>query len=456
MSRRNVVRTAVSTKVLLAIALIMPSADLMAGGGAGFFRNNAVGGVSIDATGVLKNPAVFHRDRLAKAMKAEIIKAPGKMNMPAPIRMISLRGLEQAIRDAQKNNAGALPDEIRYLAGLQRIQYVFLYPEQNDIVLAGPGEGWKVDDKANVVGITTGRPVIQLDDLLVAFRTANNAREGLGISCSIDPTAEGRQRFERYIRSLKTFTPRVVQDGAKAMGEQVITLTGVPANSHFARVMVASDFRMKRYAMNLEEAPISGMPSFIDMLKTKRARVANAMPRWWLACNYESIGRSEDGLAWQLNGPGVKVMTEDDFIAETGEAKGSGKANPIAQEWANLMTSKYDELTRADPVFGELRNLMDLCVISALIEKHSMLDKVGLELPLIMQTGNGLEIDHWYAPKKVATECSFLKAGRQYIITASGGVQVESWAVTETAKEDADVRQTYASVAAPGQGKWWW
>ena len=66
------------------------------------------------------------------------------------------------------------PTPIKYLAGLQRIHYVFVYPEQKDIVLVGPGEGWKVDAKGNVVGITTGRPVMLLDDLLVALRTAKS------------------------------------------------------------------------------------------------------------------------------------------------------------------------------------------------------------------------------------------------------------------------------------------
>ena len=43
--------------------------------------------------------------------------------------------------------------------------------------------------------ITTGRPVLRIEDLIVAFRTVDNARQG-GISCSIDPTPEGQQRYE--------------------------------------------------------------------------------------------------------------------------------------------------------------------------------------------------------------------------------------------------------------------
>ena len=58
----------------------------------------------------------------------------------------------------------------------------------------------------------------------------------------------------------------------EAVGPQTITVTGVPATSHFARVIVAADFRMKRLAMNFEPAPVDGMPSFLTMLKRPRGR----------------------------------------------------------------------------------------------------------------------------------------------------------------------------------------
>ena len=41
--------------------------------------------------------------------------------------------------------------------------------EEQDIVLAGPGEGWKINEQGEVVGLTTGRPVMWLDDLVVAL-----------------------------------------------------------------------------------------------------------------------------------------------------------------------------------------------------------------------------------------------------------------------------------------------
>ena len=72
------------------------------------------------------------------------------MAVPTGLRMVSLRGLNGAIKDAMQNNLGQLPESVQFLAGLQRIQYVLVYPEQNDIVLAGPGEGWKVKEDGSI------------------------------------------------------------------------------------------------------------------------------------------------------------------------------------------------------------------------------------------------------------------------------------------------------------------
>ena len=59
---------------------------------------------------------------------------------------------------------------MRYLAGLLRVRYVFYYPDSKDIVLAGPAEGWVPDPAGRIVGITSRRPVVQLQDLVVALR----------------------------------------------------------------------------------------------------------------------------------------------------------------------------------------------------------------------------------------------------------------------------------------------
>lgn len=418
-----------------------------------FFNNRAVGGVSISPEGVLSLPEVTDTRGLRDSVLKGSSKVSNELNQPVELRKVSLRALEAALQEARASGKDALPDEIRYLAGIQRIQYVFVLPDENDIVLAGPGEGWKVADNGYVVGVTTGLPVIRLDDLLVAFRTVENARQG-GLTCSIDPTETGLKQFEEVVRAAGgRMQPGVIPALEKAMGPQTISVTGVPASSHFARILVASDYRMKRYAMELDKSPVKGLPSFLSMLKGKK--LSNMLPRWWLACNYEPLAKSEDGLAWELRGPGVKVMTEDDFV-EGGKVKRSGKANPVAQQWANTLTAKYGELSVQDPVFGELRNVMDLCVITALIQREDMLHRLSLELPNLTSDEHGVKLQAFYAPKQVDSRCSVTKSGRDFIITASGGVEINSWSVIENVEPSAEVGKLRENATGKqGKSLWW-
>jgi hypothetical protein len=418
-------------------------------------RNRAVGGISISVEGVLAQPDAKSLKLVREQYLTDLDKPSPELNQPVEVRKISLRDIEAAVTRANVDLTYALPEEISFLAGIQRIQYIFVYPEENDIVLAGPGEGWKVDERANVVGVTTGRPVLRLEDLIVALRTVENARQG-GITCSIDPTPEGRKQFEAFMGRQKQFSASVLDGIAKALGQQQISLTGVPATSRFARVLVASDYKMKRIAMDLEKSPVKGLPSFLDLMKTNHAPLTNMMPRWWMACDYQPLAKSPDGLAWEIRGPGVKVMTEDELITDEGTVQGTGKTNPVAQKWADTMSGKYEDLSVAEPVFGELRNIMDLCVVAALIAREDMLAKANLELPTLTSPASKLGLTEWNAPKTVSTQCSAVKRGREYIITASGGVAINSWEVASKSVESSEIKQVRAAAKKGAGSRLWW
>ncbi len=425
-----------------------------------FQQNRAVGGISIDAAGVVQPAAVDDRANLVAQMRKQLKNAPGGLVVPAGMRMISLRGMEEALEAAVRNNQGALPDELRYMAGLQRIEYVFVVPERNDVVLAGPGEGWKVDDQANIVGITTGRPVLRLDDFMAAMRAVQEARRG-GISVSIDPTEKGYQQLQTLLneqrRSRRTPQLATLEPAMReAFGNQQIKILGVPTTSHFARVMVAADYKMKRLAMKLDPSPVKGLTSFVDMVKNARNIAPDVNPRWWLACNYEPLVRSEDSLAWQLRGPGVKAMTEDEFVDANGRVRSDGSKNPMAQKWADQLTKHYEELSKKDIVFGELRNIMDMCVIAALLEKEQLLERAGCSIPLLTDQKSRIELEAWHTPKVVPPQCSFLRTRRGWVVTASGGVQVESWPVLNKTQMDPQISSYLKKAKPANQTGWWW
>ncbi len=319
------------------------------------------------------------------------------------MRKISLRGLAAAIEQRVKAGLPATV-ELQNLAGLTRIEFVFVFPEHGDIVLAGPAEGWQVNNQGGVVGIKSGQPVLQLDDFVVALRAARQQpASGELITCSIDPTKEGIARFTRMVKSrdLQVNEATVAKLEA-AVGPQQITLTGVPASTHFAQVLVAADFLMKRLAMNFEPAPIEGLPSYMEMLQDESAPLPkNPMPRWWMAPRYEPLLKDEEGLAWQLRGPGVQTLTEEGFLGRGGAIVArKAQENSLAKKWADAMTSKYEPLAAELPVFAELRNCMDLAVVAALLVKEDLPARAGCDLGMLLEDKR-IAVAEYSVPKTI-------------------------------------------------------
>jgi hypothetical protein len=406
---------------------------------------SAVGGVSINAAGIVNAATLDNMNKLSNDRRLTLQKIPGDLNGAAEMRKISLRRLEAAIDDCAKNNK-PLPDAIKYLAGLQQIRYVFVYPEQKDIVLVGPGEGWKVDARGNVVGVTTGRPVMLLDDLLVAMRTAKAAADG-GITCSINPTQEGVARMNGVQIQAGASPAAVAEACKKALGLQQITLHGVPDTSHFARVLVAADYRMKRISMALDSSPVRGLPSYLQMAKPSRKTVS---PRFWLEPKFDALLRDADGLAFELCGSTVKAMTEEDFFTANGDVKHTGKPSPMAQKWANIMTDKYAELAVADPIFGQLQNCMELAVVGAIIVKDRLPEKAGYDLPGLLGSP-AVKTDVYNAPKQVPSVASV----RGRLIAVSGGVTINSWSYADKLKTSEKVAAVRTKAAFAKNAGWW-
>ena len=104
--------------------------------------------------------------------------APGRsgdVRRSSPLRMVSLPRLEKQVQLALA--AGRPPTEaMQILAGLQRIQYVLVYPETGDLVLAGPAGDWMADRQERIVSTETGEPVLRLDDLVVVLRHMLSSR----------------------------------------------------------------------------------------------------------------------------------------------------------------------------------------------------------------------------------------------------------------------------------------
>lgn len=420
-------------------------------GGGGFGFGQAVGGIAIDAEGIINNLDPTALAELAVARRAALAKA-GTMEAAA-IRRVSLAGVIKAIDGAA---GGPLPPEVIFLAGLQRVTHVFVDPDGHDIVLAGPAEAITIDAAGNAVGAESKRPPLQLEDFVAAMRAIDAARAG-GIRCSIDPTPEGLARLQALMRSqrgLGANPDATLRRMEEALGPQVVSVGGVPGDTRFANVLVAADYRMKRIGMGLEPSGVPGLPSYTAMVPAGGA--AAALPRFWLEPAYEPLSRDPDELAWQINGRKMICLTESDLVAKEGVKRGQGPADGIAKKWCAAMTTHYDALAERQPVFADLVNCIDLAVVAALIHGRQLDRRAGLDIAPLFEEDT-LPIPGYRVATTVPTIATKLRKGNGWVVTASGGVQFQPWAfATESVEATELATARTASLGPRPAASWYW
>ena len=323
------------------LAATVPGSGCLMAQGFGF-GGQAVGGISVDAEGIVRTLD----PRAVESLSAERTKALAESTWSGKVgdaRKVSLKAVAAAVATAAEKGT-ALPADVLFLGGLQRIDHVFVDPDGHDVVLSGPADELAVDASGAIVGVTTRRPPLHLEDLIVCLRSIDAARNG-GMTCSIDPTPEGLAALQALLRRQgamgsnpqATFTAM-----EKALGPQRVTVGGVPADSRFARVLVAADYRMKRIGMGLEESGIEELPSYLAMMPAGSR--ATSLPRFWLEADYDPIARDPDELAWKIGGRKMKCLTESDVATRKGMRRGAAPSDAIATKWCGVMTANYAAL----------------------------------------------------------------------------------------------------------------
>ncbi|HTM54978.1 MAG TPA: DUF1598 domain-containing protein [Pirellulales bacterium] len=418
--------------------------------------NGAVGGVAIDANGVIAQAEERDVVALRDARRNATSGLAADITRRSALRKISLRRLDTLLaRHASQNKP--LSSEILYLAGLQRVEYVFAYPDLHDIVLAGPAEGWGVDDRGNIVGTNSGAAALHLVDLIAALRTKDQMLAGKMISCSIDPTAVGLKQFARLVRgSPSSPSPELLRRMEQTVGPQTITLSGMAPESHFAQVLVAADWQMKRIGMGLVPSPVDGLTSYLELLNDgHRSTTRNSLPRWWIAYGKQPVEHDADGLGWRISRPGIQVCTAAGRMDHDGRILTQIESDPTAKKWADSMTRRYDQLAIVEPVFGQLRGCMDLALATAILASSDLLTHVQLELPMLLDDRR-LQLAAHRIPKNVPSHASAFRKGRTWMVSVSGGVELDVQHPIDAAELQVEVREARLHASPKRIESWWW
>ncbi len=321
--------------------------------------NAVVGGVAISTDGMLqyRQTAAITRNPKAKAEQLYV-------SLPAVLAEW------KAAKDAGKE----IPADVRYLKGLARIENIFVYPDTHDLVLAGPAETYKADNALEPLGTTTGRPLVQLEDLIVAIRAVGQggggARGRAGapggrdfFGCSLENPANFKEAWDSTFAKFGKGPPLTLQaELKKALGPQQVKLYGIPQDSRVALTMLAADYRLKRICMGLESVPGVG-----NALGTE-----TAAPRIWFEPAYEPLLVSGDGNAYELRGPRLKVMVGAQEFNPQGATDAQRR---FGDNFSKAIPAAAD---RVDAI-ADLQNITDCFMVAALIREDRLTTKASLD-----------------------------------------------------------------------------
>jgi hypothetical protein len=442
-------------------------------GGDGTGDGNTIGtgatsGVAVDAEGVLRRMTVadptgeLARQRVAEALS----RLDADVARRSPLRKVSLTRLERIIKQRLADGRG-IDDSMLHLAGLTRLEYVFCYPETGDVVIAGPAEAWGTAPSGRDLGIETGQPVLLLQDLIVALRAfpPGADRKTPFIYCSIDPTPEGLARFQQVLQQIGRYIrpgdeSQIVQQLQASQGMHEITVGGIPAATHFAQVLVEADYRMKLIGIGLEQPPVR-LASYVA--RANPAQISrNALQRWYFVPDYQCVRVSDDALAMQLVGEGVRLVGENEVVSSQGaRSTASHMTNRASDAFVSAFTKVYPKLAEREPVYAQLRNCIDLAVAAAFIQHQDYYGLVRWDAG-VFGDEQAVAVETCNAPKQVAAAINALWKGNTLLTPIGGGVQMRPTEALEPTNLLDDEKGAVSSARAAidlshlGADQWWW
>jgi hypothetical protein len=428
------------------------------------------GGVFVDTDGVLRRVTIDGSRELTRVRRAALgMSGNRNVRKPSPLRKVSLTRLEKEVQLLAA--LGHSPDDaMRNLAGMTRIQYVFVYPETGDIVIAGPAGPWSESLEGRSVAVDGGRPVLKLDDLVVLLR---NAYQGEGrFGCSINPRTESLAATKKYLAESTLKGAAWVKGLRDAMGKQDITVDGVDPRTRVARVMVEADYRMKLVGMGLEDG-VLGVPSYLSTVKVGADGSLPPMNvlRWWFTLNYDAVAASERHDAFQLRGQGVQVKSENELLTDRGERVHTGESDLLTSEFAHNFTGHFKELADKYPIYADLQNVFDLALVAAIVKAEDLPGQVNWHMtyfgsPAEENDSLSYPLEYAAAPREVdsiVNHRTIEKGNKRHTVAGvSGGVTVSTQPLVQgdaiQVSRDERMSAEYKQSAPRNlsHNAWWW
>ncbi|MFN9721222.1 MAG: DUF1598 domain-containing protein [Planctomycetota bacterium] len=418
---------------LVAVALIVvtftSSASGQNGGGGGGNGNGGFpGGILISPNGLVNRVnSVAVNAAALRQLRNHALKALNEdLNQPSDRRFVSLAGLDEAIARQLAANE-SLSADMKFLAGLSRIDFVIV--EEHDVILAGPASGFASSPDGRIISVESGRPVLNLDDLLVALRGASEENH---VGCSMDPDIQRLQQAMDWLKANSApATPADararMQRSVELQGEWTVSTFGVPETSRMCLAMVEADYLMKRIAIGSENPGVRGLRSSLALARPND----NMMRRWWFTPCY-TLDRTEDARVFAFSGPRLQLHGREELINDAGQVIEANLIQPSSEKFARLFSDRIDQLAEKVPAFADLQNIFDLLTAGAILNEAESSGRLNWTLRTLRDQ-QSLSIASYSVPRTTLPEVNTKDAGSLIIGAFSGGVTIRPANLTASA-----------------------
>jgi len=176
---------------------------------------------------------------------------------------------------------------------------------------------------------------------------------------------------------------------------------------------------------------------------------------------YDAILHSPDHNVFEIQGPSVQCLSENQYLTEKGERVGTGQADATNRAFAANFTQHYAELAQRDIAFADLQNVFDLALVAALLKNEGVANRIGWEFGSFAPQGM-YEPATYAAPREVESVANHhVYRGKDIVVQVAGGVRGDLLSVVR----DRDVMKSSTTLkdmtvqAVPSnlpQGRWWW
>ena len=422
-------------------------------------------GVYVDAEGTVRecetfasSSAVDDLKMLLQTTEAPATDEPLAWRRASAMRCVSLRRLMDEWTRSQIH-AAPLPESMLHMAGLSRIQYLFI--DDDDIVIAGPVggvdtfQGWHRDRKS---GLNT----LRLDFLMTCLASAVGNQP---FGCTIDPTTEGLQRSAAVaagVQSDKIPIGKAAEAMVAALGMQRVEVFGTAGDTPIGYLMVEADRHMKQLALGIHDMP-RGANNYLDVID---ATIAKGPPndlllRLWFTSAPRAVRADSDRKVFEIAGTPIRLSGQNERAMASGQ-RGNVTHDFRTEAFVSEFNKNWTAIRTKYPVYGALESIYRTASIGELLRRHASSPK---QKALVASLVSGASQSSYAMPTPRQVESIAIlhtvRKGRtrHNIVVASGGVAVNAQQ-TLTAKI-ADY-PSLASMTKPTRTqpvaiqRWWW